>query len=301
MFGLGLIHEMVESILVIQGNLWSKMDMEKRLGFRAGRFTAANPFLSLLAAALLTGVFYGLMLVLRAQGKSEALTFFTDPFLRPGNLFTVVPVVFIFFFSMTMLFIKGRKVSLQRKAFEWAVVPAQPDFVLVEASAQAVLDRVHGIIDQPKQFILLNRIERALSNLRHLGQVSEVSSVLRGQAEDDENAVAASFTLLQGLVWAMPVLGFIGTVQGLSSAVGGFSKVLQTAGDLTAVKGALTNVTSGLATAFETTLVALVASLIVQLCITLRQRQELGLLDDCSEYCQSNVISKLRMDDPRRG
>ena len=82
-----------------QGNLWSKMDMEKRLGFRAGRFTAANPFLSLLAAALLTGVFYGLMLVLRAQGKSEALTFFTDPFLRPGNLFTVVPVVFISFLS----------------------------------------------------------------------------------------------------------------------------------------------------------------------------------------------------------
>ena len=161
------------------------------------------------------------------------------------------------------------------------------------------MDRIHAIIDQPKQFILLNRIERALSNLRRLKQVSEVSSVLRGQAEDDENAVASSFTLLQGLVWAMPVLGFIGTVQGLSSAVGGFGKVLQTAGDLTSIKGALTNVSSGLATAFETTLVALVASLIVQLCITLRQRQELGLLDECSEYCQGNVISKL-MDDPQR-
>ena len=223
----------------------------------------------------------------------------TMPFLRAGNLPTVVPVVFIFFTSLEILFIKGRKVALQEKAFEWAVVPAQPDFVLVETSAQAVLDRIHAIIDQPKQFILLNRIERALSNLRRLKQVSEVSSVLRGQAEDDENAVASSFTLLQGLVWAMPVLGFIGTVQGLSSAVGGFGKVLQTAGDLTSIKGALTNVSSGLATAFETTLVALVASLIVQLCITLRQRQELGLLDECSEYCQGNVISKL-MDDPQR-
>jgi len=277
------------------------MDFEKSIGFRAGRFTAVNPFLAVLAGAVLTGVFYGLLLALRAQSKGELIESLTLPFLRPGNLPTVVPVVFIFFLSMMILFVKGRKVALQRKAFEWAVVPAQPDFVLVEASAQAVLDRVHGIIDQPKQFILLNRIERALSNLRHLGQVSEVSSVLRGQAEDDENAVAASFTLLQGLVWAMPVLGFIGTVQGLSSAVGGFGKVLQTAGDLTAIKGALTNVSSGLATAFETTLVALVASLVVQLCITLRQRQELGLLDDCSEYCQSNVISKLRMDDPRRG
>ena len=237
--------------------------------------------------------------MLRAQFKGDLVETLTMPFLRAGNLPTVVPVVFIFFMSLEILFIKGRKVALQEKAFEWAVVPAQPDFVLVETSAQAVLDRIHAIIDQPKQFILLNRIERALSNLRRLKQVSEVSSVLRGQAEDDENAVASSFTLLQGLVWAMPVLGFIGTVQGLSSAVGGFGKVLQTAGDLTSIKGALTNVSSGLATAFETTLVALVASLIVQLCITLRQRQELGLLDECSEYCQGNVISKL-MDDPQR-
>ena len=284
---------------MIQGNLWSKMDLEKRLGFRAGRFTAVNPFLSILVATFLAGAFYGFLLMLRAQFKGDLAETLTMPFLRAGNLPTVVPVVFIFFMSLEILFIKGRKVALQEKAFEWAVVPAQPDFVLVETSAQAVLDRIHAIIDQPKQFILLNRIERALSNLRRLKQVSEVSSVLRGQAEDDENAVASSFTLLQGLVWAMPVLGFIGTVQGLSSAVGGFGKVLQTAGDLTSIKGALTNVSSGLATAFETTLVALVASLIVQLCITLRQRQELGLLDECSEYCQGNVISKL-MDDPQR-
>jgi biopolymer transport protein ExbB/TolQ len=282
-----------------QVNLWSYMDLEKRLGFRAGRFTAVNPILSILVATFLTGAFYGLLLSIRSQFKGDLVETLTMPFLRAGNLPTVVPVVFIFFMSLEILFIKGRKVALQEKAFEWAVVPAQPDFVLVETSAQAVLDRIHAIIDQPKQFILLNRIERALSNLRRLKQVSEVSSVLRGQAEDDENAVASSFTLLQGLVWAMPVLGFIGTVQGLSSAVGGFGKVLQTAGDLTSIKGALTNVSSGLATAFETTLVALVASLIVQLCITLRQRQELGLLDECSEYCQGNVISKL-MDDPQR-
>ena len=272
-----------------QVNLWSKMDLEKKLGFRAGRFTSVNPVLSILVATFLTGAFYGLLFILSTQVKSDLAETLTLPFLRAGNLPTVVPVVFIFFMSLEILFIKGRKVALQEKAFEWAVVPAQPDFVLVETSAQAVLDRIHAIIDQPKQFILLNRIERALSNLRRLKQVSEVSSVLRGQAEDDENAVASSFTLLQGLVWAMPVLGFIGS----------FGKVLQTAGDLTSIKGALTNVSSGLATAFETTLVALVASLIVQLCITLRQRQELGLLDECSEYCQGNVISKL-MDDPQR-
>ena len=280
-----------------QSNIWSRMDWEKKVGVRAGRFTATNTILCFLIGAILSGLTYALLYLV--SSKTRTLDLWLLPFIRGGNLPTVVPVVFLFYSSLVVLLLKGRKVALQRKAFDWAVVPSQPDFVLVEKSAQAVLDRIHGLVDQPKEFILLNRIERALSNLRHLGQVSEVSSVLRGQAEDDENAVAGSFTLLQGFVWAMPVLGFIGTVQGLGAAVGGFGAVLQGASDLAAIKGGLTGVTGGLATAFETTLVALVASLIIQLGITFRQRQELMLLDDCNDYCQVYVISKLRMDESR--
>lgn len=36
-----------------------------------------------------------------------------------------------------------------------------------------------------------------------------------------------SYALVQGFVWAIPVLGFIGTVVGLSQAIGGFTAVLQ--------------------------------------------------------------------------
>ena len=114
-----------------QVNLWSKMDLEKKLGFRAGRFTSVNPVLSILVATFLTGAFYGLLFILSTQVKSDLAETLTLPFLRAGNLPTVVPVVFIFFMSLEILFIKGRKVALQEKAFEWAVVPAQPDFVLV--------------------------------------------------------------------------------------------------------------------------------------------------------------------------
>jgi hypothetical protein len=118
---------------------------------------------------------------------------------------------------------------------------------------------------------------------------------LRGQALDDENAIGGSFTLLHGFVWAMPVLGFIGTVQGLSTAVGGFGAVLAASSSLDQIKNALKGVTGGLSTGFEATLVALIFSLIVQIWITFRQRQELSLLDECSEYCQAYVISKLRL------
>ena len=224
------------------------------------------------------------------------MDFLTTAFLRPQNLWTVIPMVVLFCWSGVFLTLKTWKLRLQKRAMSWAVVPASPDFVLTEETARAVLERIQGLVDAPGQFLLLNRIERGLSNLHHLGQVSEVSSVLRGQAEDDENAIVSSFTLVQGFVWAMPVLGFIGTAQGLAFAIGGFSGVLQgQEATLDTIKQGLLQVTSGLGTAFETTLIALVFALIVQVWMVFRQRAELQFLDLCNDYCQGQVISRLRL------
>jgi hypothetical protein len=95
--------------------------------------------------------------------------------------------------------------------------------------------------------------------------------------------------------WAIPVLGFIGTVMGLSTAIGGFAAVLQSAEDLSQIKSSLQGVTGGLATAFETTLQALVAALIIQLILTFLKKSEEEFLDECSEYCVRNVVNRLRI------
>ena len=98
-----------------------------------------------------------------------------------------------------------------------------------------------------------------------------------------------------GFVWAIPVLGFIGTVLGLSVAIGSFSTTLKADGNMEAIRESLEGVTQGLATAFETTLVALVCALILQLLITYLQGRESEFLDDCNDYCHANVVAKLRL------
>ena len=62
-----------------------------------------------------------------------------------------------------------------------------------------------------------------------------------------------------------------------------------------AIRGSLESVTVGLATAFETTLVALVCALILQLLITYLQGRESEFLDDCNDYCHANVVARLRL------
>ena len=273
---------------------WSEEEIENRFGFfRAGRFTSANKKLSFLIGLVLTAIFFALITFL--LNSVPAARPFAFPFVRPGNIYTTGPAMFFFFWAMTTLFIKSRKIEFQKRALQLAAVPQQPDFVLNETTARTVLERLHSLVDDPRHFILLNRIERALSNLHNIGGLADVSTIMSSQAENDENQIASSYTLLNGLVWAIPVLGFIGTVQGLSQAIGKFGQTLQASAELSKMKESLQGVTGGLATAFETTLVALIAALIIQLYVNYLQQKETDFLDACNDYCHSHVIAKLRL------
>ena len=272
---------------------WSRQDLENRLGFAGGRFTGANTLCAFLGGLLLSLALYAVMIfALEPSAAGQAVS---RLFLRPGNLVTVIPGTLLFGWGVMILLLKRSKLKFQRRALDLPVLPDNPDFILTDATAAPVLARLHTLVDHPHHFILLNRLDRSLSNLKNIGQVSDVSSILRAQAENDEDQVASSYTLINGFVWAVPVLGFIGTVQGLSYAIGKFGLTLQSQGDMTAIRASLKGVTSGLATAFETTLVALVFALILQLWITFLQKQEMAFLDECNEYCHARVVSRLRV------
>jgi biopolymer transport protein ExbB/TolQ len=273
---------------------WSKQDIENRLGlFRAGRYTSANKLLGFALSLGLTAIFFALLAYVCLG--TPWLKPFAVVFLRPGNLYTTGPATFLFLWSLSLLLLKRQKLGYQERALALAAVPSGPDFVLNETSARAVLDRIHGLVDHPRHFILLNRIDRALANLRNIGGLSDVSTILKSQAENDENQIASSYTLIGGMVWAIPVLGFIGTVQGLSAAIGTFTQTLAASNDIGAIKSNLQGVTSGLSTAFETTLVALVMALFLQLYVSALQKRETDFLDECNDYCHQHVIAKLKL------
>ena len=65
---------------------------------------------------------------------------------------------------------------------------------------------------------------------------------------------AKSYAVPRVMIWAIPLMGFIGTVVGISKAVAGFSGFLQTAEEIDQIKQAIGGVTTGLAIAFDTTL-----------------------------------------------
>lgn len=78
-------------------------------------------------------------------------------------------------------------------------------------------------------------------------------------------------------IWAMPILGFVGTVLGISLAVGGFSEFLTTnldIEDVSRVTAELGNVAPGLSFAFDTTLLGLLAGLVANVTSSAVQKRD---------------------------
>ncbi|MBI5366541.1 MAG: MotA/TolQ/ExbB proton channel family protein [Planctomycetes bacterium] len=203
--------------------------------------------------------------------------------------------VFLTSWSLATLLLKWLKLRLQARALSIRLVPDACDFVLSPVTAPQLLHNIHEAVDDPRHFLLLNRIVRSLGSLKNMGRVSDVDDVLRSQAENDEAYVESTLTLVHGFVWAIPVLGFIGTVLGLSDAIGSFGVIVSKGTDVAELRVGLQAVTGGLAIAFETTLVALVAALCIQLLLTLLKKRELEFLDACGDYCHAHIVSRVRI------
>jgi hypothetical protein len=91
--------------------------------------------------------------------------------------------------------------------------------------------------------VLLSRLDRALGLWVSTKDLGRVTGWIGSEVSRDNVMSDMTFTFVRLMLWAIPILGFIGTVQGLGSAVGGFADFLSGSAELSAIKGAIAQVT----------------------------------------------------------
>jgi hypothetical protein len=124
--------------------------------------------------------------------------------------------------------------------------------------------------------------------LQHLDTTDSqrAHELIRHQSDLEVDASASGYRVVKLLIWAMPILGFIGTVLGISIAVGGFAEFLTTTvsiDEISRVTTELGAVASGLSFAFDTTLIGLVGGLAASVMSTGVQAREERVLTRLEE------------------
>ncbi len=103
----------------------------------------------------------------------------------------------------------------------------------------------------------------------------------------EREQMKGSFSLPRFMVWAIPILGFIGTVWGISNGIAHFSDAMTSTNSVTDVSAMLKEnlplVTNSLATAFDTTLLALLLSIPLMMLMLAQEKSEEAYLIDLDE------------------
>ena len=161
-----------------------------------------------------------------------------------------------------------------------------------EEDLQLLRKRIHDTGGDVSS-ILLNRLDRALGLWLATKDLGRVGGWISAEATRDNVASDMTFTLVRLMMWVIPILGFIGTVQGLGAAVGGFADFLSGSAELSAIKGAIAQVTISLGVAFDTTFLALMLVTFVQFPLTSLMRREATFMAEVDIYLDEHFISRL--------
>ena len=223
---------------------------------------------------------------------------------RIGNMFwdsafINFPTTLLMCWSFAILAIKSRQLKQQRSAMLLDLLPTELSPEITTDSLDKFVKHIRSLPGTAADSMLVKRVLRGIEHFRVRKSAAETVTMMESQSVIDASNVASSYSIVKVFIWAMPILGFIGTVMGVSSAVSGLSATLENASDVSAVTDSMKGVFGGLGTAFDTTLLALIMSLIVKIPASALQKNEDDLVTTVDEYCNENLL--LRLNDGREG
>jgi hypothetical protein len=177
------------------------------------------------------------------------------------------------------------EVRRQKRAFRLELLP--PGQCILVEDARDLQRRIDDRVGTKGPFILANMLRLALGKFATSKTSRDVADIVRTQGEVDLSRLVSSMGIVHYLAWAIPAIGFLGTVRGLAGSLTMGGKTKED------IASFISQATGHLNIAFDCTLVALALSLVVMAFLHTVMREEESLVIDCQQYCLEHLVSRL--------
>ena len=145
--------------------------------------------------------------------------------------------------------------------------------------------RIDEIPEPARNYLLPRALKVAIERFAATMNVHDAATAVRDICDSEGERQESELSIIRYIAWAIPSVGFIGTVRGIGQALSQANR---------AVEGDITGVTQSLGVAFNSTFIALVLSIVLMFFIHQLQLMQERLVLDTEEYCDANLISRMR-------
>jgi biopolymer transport protein ExbB/TolQ len=191
----------------------------------------------------------------------------------------------LMFWAFAILGFKARTTYRQQQLLEQDLLQLPEGLPIGPEDTRNLVGRLRTLPDAVQEYLLPRALLTAVERFGATRNVQDVSTAARNICDSEGERMESELSIIRYIAWAIPSVGFIGTVRGIGDALGQAHR---------AVEGDITGVTSSLGVAFNSTFIALVISIVLMFFIHQLQLMQERLVLDSERYVDHWLISRLQ-------
>jgi len=249
---------------------------------------------SLLAAVILVHAIWTAWVRPNAQAvlgvQAEAMR--EDPdFVPERSLFVIMKdweqesCVILMIWALAMIAFKSQTTRREQDLLDGDPVRVPEGMRILPEDTREYVRQLETLPPAQQQSLVVRASKAALARFGATRNVQDVSEAGHAVCAAEAERLDSELSMIRYIAWAIPAIGFIGTVRGIGDALGQAHR---------AVEGDITGVTTGLGVAFNSTFIALVISIVLMFFVHQLQLMQERLVLDSERYLDHALVRRLR-------
>lgn len=187
--------------------------------------------------------------------------------------------------AMAIMGFKARRNISEHQMLDRELIPLAEGTRILPQDARQLARPIEALPETDQEYLLPRVCLVALQRLATGASIQEVSESVRDECDTESQRLDSELSMIRYIAWAIPSIGFIGTVRGIGDALANAHK---------AVEGDIAGVTASLGVAFNSTFIALLISILIMFLSYQLTLQQERLVLRAQRYCDRHLLRKIQ-------
>jgi len=217
-----------------------------------------------------------------------------QPYIQDRSLFVVLKdyeqeaCFVLMFWAMAIIGFKFREAMRERRLLQEDIVPVSEGMSILPEDTREYSRSIQALPEGKQNYLLPRTLQAALQRFSSTRNIHDVSEAVKSTCDAETDRLDSELSMVRYIAWAIPSIGFIGTVRGIGEALGQAYR---------AVEGDIAGVTASLGVAFNSTFTALVISIVIMFLMHQVQLIQERLVLDVQSYADQRLLRHMQVRD----
>ena len=190
----------------------------------------------------------------------------------------------LMFWAIAIMAFKAAATIRDRALLDQELIPLEEGVRILPEDTRDVSRRIEALPPRQRSALLPRALLAGLQRYTATNNIQDVAEATRAYCTAESERLESELSMMRYIAWAIPSIGFIGTVRGIGDALGQAHQ---------AIEGNIFGVTRSLGVAFNSTLIALLISIVLMFALHQLQLLQERYVLEAEAYCEENLTRHL--------